>query len=761
VFDSKDAKVFKALFERGDLRDFDNDHSKADYVLTKILLRAGAIGEQAIRIFAKSSLGQRKKWDRADYQERTLKAAEAALAAESNASDVQRIGIYGRTKTGFIFFKPTKDGEIRVPLSNFSAEITEDIASDDGVETTRHLKVVVTLLGIFYEVSVVASEFASFNWLIKLIGPRAVIYAGFATKDHVRAAVQVFSHNMVQRLVFAHTGWRRHLDQWLYLHGDGAIAADGQRTDVEVQLPDPLLRFRLPAPPTGDELVPAIRTFISVVNALRLDHVVLPLLGAPFRVVIGTTDFFLFLLGPTGTFKTELAALIQQFFGADFGRANLCSWSSTANFLESVASAAKDAVIVVDDFVLTGSVYDQQRTNREADRLLRAQGNNAGRGRMRADTTLRPTRSPRGMIVATGEELPRGQSLRARGLVTEIGKGEISSDCLTVAQQTAAAGIQAKIMSAYLKWLASRLDEVRRSMRADLITIRQREAANAHHARVPGIFADLLFGWKTFITFATEAGAFTKDEADRLLARVTTALRTAVSRQSVFQDSQEPARRFIELISSAIISGNAHVANMKGQAPANAELWGWRSVEYRDSSGFDAKGTRIGWLDLDNLYLDPDAAYKAAQTMAGPGTAINIGPQTLWKRLDEQGFLVTKETDKNRGHNTIRRSTDLGRRRVLHLRASSLTTAFESDHIENVQLGVAAHLPSHGFRLLKSVAGLKLFQKGLSKLSQWSESDLARLEETLYPGETITAIFAYSVKIRRVDGSEYEFLRRN
>ena len=50
--------------------------------------------------------------------------------------------------------------------------------------------------------------------------------------------------------------------------------------------------------------------------------------------------------------------------------------------------------------------------HREADRLVRAQGNRSGRQRMRQDSTLRPAKPPRGLLLSTGEDVPRGHSLR-------------------------------------------------------------------------------------------------------------------------------------------------------------------------------------------------------------------------------------------------------------------------------------------------------------------------------------------------------------
>jgi len=48
-----------------------------------------------------------------------------------------------------------------------------------------------------------------------------------------------------------------------------------------------------------------------------------------------------------------------------------------------VTAVTYQGLLVVDDFVPKGSQNDVQRTHREADRLLRAQANASGRGRIR------------------------------------------------------------------------------------------------------------------------------------------------------------------------------------------------------------------------------------------------------------------------------------------------------------------------------------------------------------------------------------------
>src|SRR5262249_55040714 len=150
-----------------------------------------------------------------------------------------------------------------------------------------------------------------------------------------------------------------------------------------------------------------------------------PLLAAVYRAVLTDSDFSLHLAGPTGSFKSEAAALAQQHFGAGMDARHLpASWSSTGNALEGLAFTAKDALLVVADVAPTGSAADIQRFHKDADRLFRGQGNRAGRQRMRADASLRPAKPPRGLVLSTGEDVPRGQSLRARLLVQDISPGD-------------------------------------------------------------------------------------------------------------------------------------------------------------------------------------------------------------------------------------------------------------------------------------------------------------------------------------------------
>jgi hypothetical protein len=89
-------------------------------------------------------------------------------------------------------------------------------------------------------------------------------------------------------------------------------------------------------------------------------------------------DGSLWVEGQTGSLKSTLVALILSHFGS-FDRLHLPgAWSSTANQLERRAFVLKDTMFVVDDYAPGADARDLEI---KAQRILRAQGNLAGRCR--------------------------------------------------------------------------------------------------------------------------------------------------------------------------------------------------------------------------------------------------------------------------------------------------------------------------------------------------------------------------------------------
>ena len=237
----------------------------------------------------------------------------------------------------------------------------------------------------------------------------AIIEPGRGMRDRLSVAIRATSGEIPERHILTHTGWYDLGDRRLFLHADGAIGPDGPVGDVGVSLPPPLKGYALPEPPSTDKLAEDLQRMLDTL--LKLDpNIIVPLIAGTYRALLGLADFSIHLVGPTGTFKTALLKVILKFFGT---AAEPASWTSTANYNETLAFHAKDVPLGLDDFAPSGSQYDVTRSHREADRMIRGQGNQSGRGRARQDGSLRPVKPSRALIISTGEEIPRGQSLRA------------------------------------------------------------------------------------------------------------------------------------------------------------------------------------------------------------------------------------------------------------------------------------------------------------------------------------------------------------
>jgi hypothetical protein len=566
-------------------------------------------------------------------------------------------------------FRVTSKGEglTQVQLTNYQAAITTNIRLDDGVETRREFEIESELMGGKSRFTISASEFARMEWPIERIGSAAITFP--SQKEYARTAIQSLSITAPERCIYTHTGWRSVGGAWIYLHKGGAINAAGAVPDIEVRLFGGLSQYEL-RPPTPRTLEKAVRASLRLL-ALGPPSVSFPLLAATCRAAFGGADFALHLAGETGAFKSEVAALHQQHFGAGMDRLHLPgAWSSTGNALEAMAFHAKDALFVIDDFAPHGSNGDVARYQNAAERVFRAAGNLAGRGRLDSTASLRESKPPRALILSTGEDLPRGQSVRARILILEISKRTIKGSELAECQRDARSGLYAEAMGGFLQWFAGRYDEARTTFDAKVSEHRAKTLFSATHARTPEIAANLQAAFELYVEFSMSCGALDVAEADRVKSRCWDAVREAAAAQAKQQGETEPTARFLTVLRSLLSTGRAHLAGRNGGEPSTSpESCGWR----RDRTGnWLSLGDCIGWADEENVYLDSAAAYRAVQ-IAGRdvGDSLAVSEQTLKKRVHERALLASVDT--HRGTLTVRRSIAGISKSVLHfLRATIL-----------------------------------------------------------------------------------------
>jgi hypothetical protein len=267
------------------------------------------------------------------------------------------------------------------------------------------------------------------------------------------------------------------------------------------------------------------------------------------------------------------------------------------------------------------------------------------------------------LILSTGEEIPRGHSVRARLLILELAKGCIRSNDLSECQRDAREGLYAQAISGFLQWLAGRYDEARAAFERIVSERRATALRDIAHARTPELIANLQAGFELYLHFAAECGAIGGSECTRLTNRCMDALREAAAAQAKHQLATEPTARFISLLRSLLTSGRAHLEARNGGEPDKApESCGWR----RDGSrAWSPLGDKIGWVDGDDVYLDPGAAYRVVQVAGRDvGETLPVSEQTLKKRLREKGLLAS--VDESRETLTVRRTILGSSKNVLH-----------------------------------------------------------------------------------------------
>ncbi|MCX7802221.1 MAG: DNA primase, partial [Meiothermus ruber] len=670
-------------------------HSEADLALASALMWwTGNDLERADRLFRQSAL-YRPKWDKKHYSDgrtygqATLEKARAVdggyqprvvsvnrrgqvhTAAKSTAHTTRIAPLDGLAAGGEVLGQPRyriAHGRIEAakvegkgehqsvtywPLANFAAVVAREVETTDGLESEQIFELVgYTATGRpLPAAKVKAAEFAGMTWPVRAWGAEVVVTPGQGAKDHLRAAIQYLSieRGFDRAKVYKHLGWTQVNGEYVYLHAGGGIGAQGSVAGLEVEPGKTLEAFAFPDPPTGQDERQAVEAMLEVLDAAP-ERITAPLLLHTLAAPLGHSPVSIYLAGPTGARKTSLALVLQSFFG--YHAAPPAAWEATPNALENAAFLAKDALLLIDDYAPQASEQKQKELQAKAARLLRSQGNSTGRLRMKADGSLAGDRPPRGSLLITGEDIPPGHSIRARGLFVEVERGDVDLARLSRLQTLARDGALARGMAAWIRYLAGRLDAVRRQVEARTAELRGRW--EAEHGRTTDALARLHAVWEFFRDYAAGLGLDVATLEQRLLAGLE-AVRAA---QSTYQRDADPVQRFMTLLFTALRMGRCHLLPVDwrpGQDPeehmAVPQNYGWRWVDTTSGSSeahgiWQPQGPRIGWLpenpDVAGIYLDPTAAYAVLSRLAGETGEPLPTERTLWKRLAQAGAIRTQ-----------------------------------------------------------------------------------------------------------------------
>lgn len=564
-------------------------------------------------------------------------------------------------------YKINDEGE-RLLLSNFTARIVEEIRTTDGITFDTSLKITGTLANrsspnrptVLPEIEVAATNYAGMAWVMQQWGVSAVIQPGAGVKEDLRTAIQLASAPKITT-IYRSLGWTRINGKRAYLHTKGAITEKGNDPSVMVRLPAELSKYDLSAEGKPKAAFEALME----VGAVAPEPVTWTLLAATFAPLYGPVDFAVHLTGRSGTFKSELTSLYQSCYGAEMDARHLPgSWSSTGNALEAQAYYAANAPLVVDDFVPVGTAWQVRQYQVTADKIIRAQGNQAGRARLTDTSGLQTTFYPRGLILSTGEDTPEGHSVRARMMIVELSPGDVDTAALTAAQK------KRKLLPVVTAHL------IRDLCAADPeIQDRCDEIRNSHvgtgHTRTPPMLARLIVTIEMLFEWAVGRKLIDADAAKRYVARAKQTLQLTAEKQCYYLETTDPVDVFLAGLRQTLGSGHGHIRSLNGGIPLKAPLLGWTEERgHSELPTYKSHGPCLGWVDWDRdeLYLDVNTGYTSVKKMLG--SEITLTKQTLFKRFKDAGLLT--RTDDARQRNTVRITAEGHSRQVIALQGSNV-----------------------------------------------------------------------------------------
>ena len=589
-------------------------------------------------------------------------------------------------------------------LTNFTAKINRFIEHDNAREVTRYYDIEGRLDDgtMLPEIRVEVDKFGTMEWLSQWGGLAEIHIDRFFT-PHARAAIKFTSINRgyEKKKIYGHIGWREVDGEWMYLHQGGAIDENGLNTDVSVTLEDDdVFLYELEEPPTGQALIDSCRKEVDILLAATpegnengsgeiaewliyfdIAAVHRAPLDEVLAIISSSFDF-----GITGALKSAYAAVLLAHYGRRFTSRTLpANWSSTPNRNEAVLYRCKDAFCVIDDYKPMGNAQSVAKKQSEADRMFRSHANVQGRGRMDKGLGMAKTQKSRAYPKVTGEDIMQDdESGLARTAIREIKReeedaqgniiqyGDIPTAWLKGCQQLAAAGVLVFNLSGYAKWLAPQIAGLKASNELFNLFVEKRDEYRekkliGSHPRVYEAMADLWVGWEMLMRFWTDVGAIDSDERVRL-TEVFERINLQIGEQQLqYIQSSEPTRRFLEGIKALLASGGGHLAEARPlrdedgnleevpQYPLNPLTLGWsygREQIQRDESkpGAELKsrtwvghGKRIGWVDEDRIYLQPEAAFSEVQSMLGRQRAgIPLTQHTLYRNLAKKRIAQTE-----------------------------------------------------------------------------------------------------------------------
>jgi hypothetical protein len=603
--------------------------------LAKVLMRAGA----QVTFSAVPQVQGQPHRGLDDYLAEGNSIADIVLRQEAISSD--SFGDEVRLRHA-CFEVLDREGQF-VPVTNFVAVIAAQHSHSDaeGDQPESDYLIRAELAGVETTFTVPAADFAAMGWVDTKLGAQAAIKPRAAPMVQFGMRLNAAASEIPVITIYGHTGWRRIGESWVFLHAGGAIGTDEVvLTELNEHL-DGVDFSQLPDIP--DSEVAQVVVDLLGDRELAPMRLIATLVGATFAAICGFPPGTAHLKGATGTLKSSLTALVQNFTMPASYNSLPASWSMTATSAESLLFHAKDLPITFDDLQpkAGNSATDVARL---AERIFRGTANQTGRARADRTGEIREARPPRGRPLSTGEiAVPDSSgSLRARVLTVDVQVGDIS---LAAARRYNVLTDDRVLMAAtasFIEWEATHHDpqaivQMARNCAEEIESLGRPN----RHGQTNAAAGTLLAALRHLVVWADEVGAAVPPGLDEEILEAVLEVADAQAEEIA---KARPSDVFISTLSDMLSAGRVYLAGKDdGPPPRSIAL----SLGWTPTVGSDvlrAGGSKVGWwvpgADGAEIYLIPSAVEAEVRREAeATGQPVSMARDDLRRHLADAGLI--------------------------------------------------------------------------------------------------------------------------
>lgn len=517
------------------------------------------------------------------------------------------------------------------------------------------------------EVTLPLKDFEGMGWITAKWGFDAVMAATHNVTRHMFCAAQLLGQRFAKdSIVYTHMGWKYIDDAWVYLYNNGAIGKE----NIIVELEGNLTGYTLPAS-IGD-----YRKAVEASYALREVapyDVSIPLLALGYLCPLNEflkqakyePAFITMLVGPTGSMKSTLAALVLNHFGEFSSKSLPGSFKDTLYALEVKGFALKDCLNVIDDYYPATQRGDYARMAATVQSLLRSYGDRSARGRLGPDITLRDAHVPRGNLLMTGEDIPSvAESGLARLFLLEIAPGGVDKEALSGLQENA--HLLGQSMRGYIEWLLPQANGLKDILAEKFVAYRQKAQKDEGHLRIAETIAWLQIGYEMFIDYAIHSGAIQECGRQEALNEAFEIFMETAYRQMDLMKEDTPVSQFLLALNELLATEKCYCLEIQDNGIESMSRGGI-------SQGF------IGYEDSEYYYLYPDTIMSQVTDFYKRQDArFPITKRMLLKQLHTEAW-ISVEVSNNRVNRTKVKNIDGGNQRFIWLKREALARLNTAD----------------------------------------------------------------------------------